>query len=27
VTTLRHFYADRKEGRFRMHAGDILPAR
>jgi len=27
ATTLRYFYADRKEGRFRMHAGDILPAR
>jgi ADP-ribose pyrophosphatase YjhB (NUDIX family) len=27
ATTLRHFHADRKEGRFRMHAGDILPAR
>lgn len=26
-TTLRHFYADRREGRFRMHAGEILPAR
>jgi ADP-ribose pyrophosphatase YjhB (NUDIX family) len=24
-TTLRHFYADRKEGRFRLHAGEILP--
>jgi ADP-ribose pyrophosphatase YjhB (NUDIX family) len=27
ATTLRYFYADRSEGRFRMHAGDILPAR
>jgi len=27
ATTLRHFYADRSEGLFRMHAGDILPAR
>jgi ADP-ribose pyrophosphatase YjhB (NUDIX family) len=26
-TTLRHFYADRREGRFHMHAGEILPAR
>jgi len=24
-TTLRHFYADRREGRFRMHAGEIYP--
>jgi len=24
-TTLRHFFADRKEGKFRMHAGEILP--
>ena len=24
-TTLRHFFSDRKEGRFRMHAGEILP--
>ena len=24
-TTLRHFFADRKEGQFRMHAGEILP--
>ena len=23
-TTLRHFYADRKAGPFRMHAGEIL---
>jgi len=23
-TTLRHFYADRKDGRFRVHAGEIL---
>lgn len=27
ATTLRYFYADRREGRWRMHAGDILPAR
>ena len=27
ATTLRHFYADRREGRFRLHAGDIAPAR
>jgi ADP-ribose pyrophosphatase YjhB (NUDIX family) len=26
-TTLRYFYADRGEGRFRLHAGEILPAR
>jgi ADP-ribose pyrophosphatase YjhB (NUDIX family) len=25
ATTLRHFFADRKEGRFRLHAGEILP--
>jgi ADP-ribose pyrophosphatase YjhB (NUDIX family) len=24
-TTLKHFFSDRKEGRFRMHAGEILP--
>jgi len=24
-TTLRRFFSDRKEGRFRMHAGEILP--
>src|SRR5215831_3262359 len=24
-TTLRYFFSDRKEGRFRMHAGEILP--
>ena len=24
-TTLRHFFSDRKEGQFRMHAGEILP--
>jgi ADP-ribose pyrophosphatase YjhB (NUDIX family) len=23
--TLRHFFSDRKEARFRMHAGEILP--
>jgi ADP-ribose pyrophosphatase YjhB (NUDIX family) len=27
ATTLKHFYADRKAGSFRMHAGDIMPAR
>ena len=25
VTTLRHYYADREAGEFRMHAGDIVP--
>jgi ADP-ribose pyrophosphatase YjhB (NUDIX family) len=24
-TTLKHFFSDRKEGQFRMHAGEILP--
>lgn len=24
-TTLRHYYADRKDGRFRFHVGEILP--
>jgi ADP-ribose pyrophosphatase YjhB (NUDIX family) len=24
-TTLRHFFSDRKEGQFHMHAGEILP--
>jgi ADP-ribose pyrophosphatase YjhB (NUDIX family) len=24
-TTLKHFFSDRKEGRFRLHAGEILP--
>jgi ADP-ribose pyrophosphatase YjhB (NUDIX family) len=24
-TTLRHFYADRAQGRYRLHAGEILP--
>ena len=24
-TTLKHFFSDRKAGRFRMHAGEILP--
>ena len=24
-TTLRHFFSDRKEGTFRLHAGEILP--
>jgi ADP-ribose pyrophosphatase YjhB (NUDIX family) len=24
-TTLRHFFSDRKEGQFRMHAGEVLP--
>jgi len=24
-TTLRHFFSDRKEGRFRIHAGEIVP--
>ncbi len=24
-TTLRHFFSDRTEGQFRMHAGEILP--
>ena len=23
--TLKHFFSDRKEGRFRLHAGEILP--
>ena len=27
ATTLRLFYADRKEGVFRFHAGEILPAK
>ena len=26
-TTLRHFFADRKEGLFRLHAGEILPSK
>jgi ADP-ribose pyrophosphatase YjhB (NUDIX family) len=26
-TTLRHFYADRKAGRFGFHAGEILPVK
>jgi len=25
TTTLQHFFADRKEGLFRLHAGEILP--
>ena len=25
ATTLRHFFADRKTGAFRLHAGEILP--
>src|SRR6266568_1492479 len=25
ATTLQHFFADRKEGLFRLHAGEILP--
>jgi len=25
TTTLRHFFSDRKEGQFHMHAGEILP--
>ncbi|MGC2519918.1 MAG: NUDIX hydrolase [Burkholderiales bacterium] len=25
--TLRHFFADRKEGAYRIHAGEILPAK
>jgi hypothetical protein len=25
-TTLRHYYADRKSGRFSFHSGEILPA-
>jgi ADP-ribose pyrophosphatase YjhB (NUDIX family) len=25
ATTLKYFYADRKEGKFRLHAGEILP--
>ena len=24
-TTLKHFFSDRKEGQFRMHAGEIIP--
>ena len=24
-TTLRHFFSDKKEGRFRLHTGEILP--
>jgi ADP-ribose pyrophosphatase YjhB (NUDIX family) len=24
-TTLRHFFSDRRDGEFRMHAGEILP--
>jgi ADP-ribose pyrophosphatase YjhB (NUDIX family) len=24
-TTLQHFFSDRKKGRFRLHAGEILP--
>jgi len=27
ATTLQHFYADRRDGRFRIHAGDIHPKR
>jgi len=27
AATLRYFYADRREGSFRMHVGDILPTR
>ena len=26
ATTLRHFYSDRKEGRFRFHTGEVPPA-
>jgi hypothetical protein len=25
ATTLRHYFADRKAGVFRLHAGEILP--
>jgi len=27
ATTLRYFFADRESGSFRLHAGDILPAK
>jgi len=27
ATTLKHFFADRKEGIYRLHAGEILPAK
>jgi hypothetical protein len=27
ATTLQHFYADRKQGRYGMHAGEILPVK
>jgi len=27
ATTLRYFFADRKAGSFRLHAGEILPTK